>query len=895
MTLSPGQKLGPYEIISPAGAGGMGEVYKAKDTRLDRIVAIKVLPERTAMNQAMRARFEREAKTISSLNHPNICTLYDIGRENGVDYIVMEYLEGVTIAERVKKGPIPITEALEIASEIADALDKAHRQGLIHRDLKPANVILTKEGAKLLDFGLAKVSVSGGVVEGISGLTQTSPLTGTGTIVGTIQYMAPEQLEGSEADARSDIFAFGGVLYQMITGKRPFDGKSQANMIAAIIERTPAPLTSIVPLTPPGLDRLTRKCLEKNPDKRWQSANDLADELRWLLHSGSQAGLPAPVAAKRKFRLRLGWVIATIAIIIAGYYSFKWHTLSEPAKNLIRFEISPGEQLQSISWPQISPDGRHLAFKATDQNGRGKIWIRSMNSSEAFPLKGTEGAFRQFWSPDSRYLAFSIGLTQLKKVPISGGPAQLIGDFEMIADGSWGSSGMILYDGVATDSISMVSASGGPPVAVTKINGERGETYHSWPEFLPDGEHFLFLSSSDTALYGDSHNLQIGSIYSDERISLFPVSGRVKYCEPGYLVYVKDKTLLAQPFDADKLETTGEPIPIAENISSSFRTSISSFDVSDDGTLVYLTSNVTAMNELVWVDRTGRELSKIMEPARYGDIALSPDGKRLVYGLEDPRTETSDLWMFDLKREVSTRFTFDEKEDWGPVWSPDGATVYFNRGLVPDILPFSKPSNGTGEATQLIDSVDVLAAVTDITQDGSRLCFTTAPNGQPDIEILDLRTDSLMVPVVNTDRDEFLGLFSPDGKYLAYKAEQSDRTELFIIQLDGNGSKWQISTAGARSFDWHPKGGELLYFNLDWEMISVPISTENRENGKETLEIGRSVKLFEHPLSNLKFGAKILDISSDGEKFLLVSAMDQKQTLKINVVLNWPEMLKDQH
>ena len=888
MTLSPGQKLGPYEIVSTAGTGGMGEVYKAKDTRLDRIVAIKVLPERTAMNEAMRARFEREAKTISSLNHPNICTLHDIGHDNGIDYLVMEFLDGETVSERVKKGPIPIVEALEIATEIADALDKAHRQGLIHRDLKPANIILTKEGAKLLDFGLAKLQISDGVVEGISGLTQTTPLTGTGTIVGTIQYMAPEQLEGSEADARSDIFAFGAVLYQMITGQRPFDGKSHANLIAAIIERNPAPLTSVIPMTPPGLDRLTRKCLEKDPDKRWQSSRDLADELRWLAQSGSHAGLPAPVAAKRKLRLRLGWIIASLAIITAGFYSFKWHTHSEPVKNLIRFEIDPGEEIQSISWPQISPDGRHLAFKATDVDGLGKIWVRSMNSSEAFPLNGTEGALRPFWSPDSRYLAFSVGTKQLKKVPINGGPTQLIGEFKNVADGSWGPNGMILFDGSINDSIEMVSASGGLAVAVTKINRDQGEVYHAWPEFLPDGEHFLYLSSPDSAFAGAKYTLQIGSITTDETISLIQVTSRVGYCEPGYLVYVKDKILLAQAFDVDKLAFAGEPIPIAENVSTLRRSAVSAFDVSNDGTLVYMTSDASIMNELVWVDRTGGELSKLMEPARYGDVALSPDGKRLIYGIEDPRTETADLWMFDLKREVSTRFTFDEEEDWGPIWSPDGSTLYYTRGVVPVLVSWSKPSNGNTEESRLFDSLDYIAVISDINHDGSKFSFTIVGSEQPDLGIMDSSSDSAIVPLVATDRAEFLGRFSPDGKYLAYFAEQADRIELYILKLDGSSGKWQISTAGARSFTWNPQGGELLYFNRDWEMISVPISTANR------LEIGKSVKLFQHKLSTIKFGLSAFDISPDGESFILVSAMHQTRLIRVNVILNWPKLLEDQ-
>jgi len=889
MTLSPGQKLGPYEIVSPAGAGGMGEVYKARDIRLERTVAIKILPERSAQNEAMRARFEREAKAISSLNHPHICTLHDIGHENGIDYLVMEYLEGRTLSERIKKGPIPLAEALGIAFEIADALDKAHRQGLTHRDLKPSNIILTRGGAKLLDFGLAKFQFADGLVKGISEITQTTPLTGSGTIVGTIQYMSPEQLEGAEADARSDIFAFGAILYEMICGKRPFEGKSQANLIAAIIEREPPTITVISPETPPGVDRLIRKCLEKAPDKRWQSARDLADEIHWQSHSSSLVGTPASVADGKRFRFRPAWLIPIILLSIVGYYSFGRRGQTVQTSNLIRFEIEPNAGIQSISWPQISPDGSLLAFKAVDENNRERIWLRPMDAAEAYPLNGTEDALRPFWSPDSRYLAYSTGNKQLRKVPVSGGPPQLIGEFDRVADGSWGRDGSILFDGGLTDSIRMVSASGGVAQAVTKLNHERGEVNHGWPQFLPDGKHFLLLASSDSTNDPASHQVKIGSTASDKVVSLFPVTSRVKYSEPGYLLYVEDNILFAQAFDADKLKITGAPISIAENISSPPPSAIPLFDVSEEGTLVYLTSDSTIKNQFVWVDRTGRQLSTFLGPARYSDVSLSPDDRRVVYSVDDPRTGTSDLWLYDFDREVGTRFTFDPGVDWGPVWSQDGSVIFFNRGILPNLVPYMKPSNASTPERRLVGPEYGMAAVTDVTKDMTHICLTIAPNGQPDLAMMSLDHDSTITPILNSDRGELGGYISPDGEYLAYTEQQpgGGGGQLFILDLSGSKGKWQISPSGAPCYRWSPDGKELLYCNNDWDMISVPISTKNG------LKIGKSTVLFNHELSNLQLSGPLFDVTADGQRFILISAIDQETVPKINVVLNWTETLKD--
>jgi serine/threonine protein kinase len=887
MSLVSGQKLGPHEIIEAAGAGGMGEVYKAKDTRLDRTVAIKVLPAPTAHNADLRARFEREARAISSLNHPNICTLYDIGHEGGMDYLVMEFLEGETLGERIKKGPVDISEVFDIAIEIADALDKAHRQGLVHRDLKPGNVILTKEGAKLLDFGLAKLQVSGGVVDGISGITQTTPLTGSGTIIGTIQYMSPEQLEGSEADARSDIFAFGALLYEMISCSKAFAGKSQASLIASILKEQPRALSELVPMSPPGLDRLVRKCLAKDPDDRWQSARDLCDELRWIAQSGSQAGVPAPVAAKRRLRFRLVWAVAAAAVCAAGLFAFMWFTRPEPVENVVRFSVSPGENVQSMSWPQISPDGRYLAFKATDSAGRDAIWVRPLNSEEAFPLNGTAGALRPFWSPDSRYLAFSVSNNQLKKVPINGGPPQLIGEIERVADGTWGTSGIILFDGSTNDSLRYVSASGGVASQATSLNTEKGERLHAWPEFLPDGRHFLYLSSTDSLLNeAATYMLSVGSLDSHDVIELFPTSSKVEYCEPGYLVYVRDRILLAQAFDAGSLEITGEPIPIAENVAGPSGLPIAYFDVSDEGTLVYLTSDASAKNELVWVDRTGRELARIDAPARYGDVALSPDGGSLVYGLEDPQSETTDLWMYDLKRGVSSRFTFNDGNEFGPVWTHDGSEVYFGHGSFPQLTSMVKLANGTGDAVSPFDSTFSLMAVTDISRDNSRAALTVLDGGPPDIYVKDLNTDEAPYPIIQTPLPEYLGKFSPDGRYIAYGAQETERAELYLRQLGGAGGKWQISTSGLRQFEWNPAGDEILYFSQDWDLMSVPVRTDRG------LEIGSAKKLFRHRLSTLGFDVRRFAVSNDGQKFLLVSAQNQKENLAFSVVLNWHKTIE---
>jgi len=482
MTLEKGHKLGPYEVESPIGAGGMGEVYRAKDTRLDRTVAIKILPAKIADNPEFKERFDREAKAISSLNHANICTLYDIGQENGIDYLVMEFLEGETLSERLSRGPIPYDEMIQIAVQIASGLDSAHLQGLIHRDLKPGNVMLTSEGTKLLDFGLAKAQFNGGAVEGTA-ITQTTPLTGANTILGTMQYMAPEQLEGKEADARSDIFAFGAVMYEMLTGKKAFEGTSSATLIAAIIERDPVSISVIMPMTPPLFERLVKKCLSKDPRKRWQSASDLSDELRWISQAGSQVGLPVHLAARRKFKFDLARVVGAVAIactIILAYLFFMEKTKPPQEMAVARYTVNIKQGLSNVFWPRISPDGKSVAFHADDSLGTNRIWIRPINSLEAYPLLNTENARRFFWSPDGTHVAFFVG-KQLKRIPISGGQTQLICQGSNGYDGCWSTSDLIIFDGGTSDTMKIVPAGGGIPKPATLVDTTSGEFTYAWP------------------------------------------------------------------------------------------------------------------------------------------------------------------------------------------------------------------------------------------------------------------------------------------------------------------------------------------------------------------------------------------------------------------------------
>lgn len=884
MPLTAGQKLGPYLIESAVGAGGMGEVYKARDSRLDRVVAIKVLPSTTAFNADLRTRFEREAKAISSLNHPNICTLYDVGHDNGIDYLVMEYIEGETLSERIRRGALDIREALDFGIQISNALDMAHRQKLVHRDLKPSNVMLTKTGAKLLDFGLAKLKVSGGVVEGTAAETFTTPLTGTGTIIGTLQYMSPEQLEGKTADGRSDIFAFGAVIYEMVTGQKAFQGKSQASLIAAIMEKDPMPISTIKPMYPPALDRLVNKCLEKDADKRWQSAGDLSDELRWISQSGSQVGVSPLVSAKRRLKFQLAWVIAAISSLLA-IAALGWILIQpEPEAFPRRFRVGANPGTQWASWPQISPDGKYIAYRAGDSANVTMIWIRPLNALESYSLPGTENANRPFWSPDSKYLGFTIG-DKVKRISISGGPAQLLGEAPNVADGSWGSAGVILLDGGNSDSIRAVPASGGKITGVTKIDRSQKERSHAWPQFLPDGKHFLYLAGIDSSQQNQTYLLKAGSLKSDETVTLMTINSLVRFAEPGYLIFMRDKILLAQKFDPISLKLSGEPQPITDKIRSFGSVGGANFSVSSEGTLIMGTTDKTDQTELKWFDRTGRELATIGEPGRYGGIAISPNGTQIAYTVEDDKDGNFDIWVRDINRNVASRLTFESEDEDVPIWTPDGQKIIYAKGDLPAFSTYSKSADGS-ETGHLIPEPDTLIRViNDISPDGLTACCVIVRNGQPDIQICRLPPDTNNIEIIASKFPEYGAQFSPDGQYVIYISEESGKSEIYVKRSDGSGGKWQISTNGGVNALWNKNGNEVVYQTLDDNFMAVPVNT------KGTFESGTPVKLFRQRLGDLGISWR-WDISPDGQKFLLITPQGTTSLPSFEIVLNWTKELE---
>lgn len=879
MPLVSGTKLGPYEILAALGAGGMGEVYKARDTRIDRTVAIKTLPTHLASNPDLRQRFDREARAISSLNHPNICALFDIGQQDGVDFLVMEYLEGEPLSALLEKGPIPTPELLRIAIQISDALDKAHRQGLVHRDLKPGNIVLTKNGAKLLDFGLAKWQ-GNGAVTGLSGVTRTSsPLTGEGSIVGTFQYMSPEQLEGKEADSRSDLFSFGVVLYEMATGKKPFEGKSQASLIASIMKEEPRPISAIQPMTPPALERVVRQCLAKEPDDRWQTAGDLKRELNWIVQGGSQVGVPAVVATRRRRRLQASWIVATVATaaaVVLGSMMLLRHT---PPPKVARFNISPEPGMRAMRWPRISPDGRTVAFLAGDSAGKDMIWVRPINSLTAYPLAGTEGAWRPFWSPDSRYLAFTEN-GQLKKIAAAGGPVQLIGETKGGYDGSWGTRNIILYDGANQDSIRGIPVAGGQVTGITTINHTGHEQYHCWPSFLPDGNHFIFLVSTDSILGVGTQSFlaKLGSLDSKDVKSLFPTDSKVEYDPSGYLLYVLNGVLMARRFDLGKLEVKGEPSPIVEHIGT--QNGGAGFSVSEDGLLAYQAVGGSTTSELVWVDRKGNELSKVGDPAPYRDIRLSPDSKRLAYGYLDPQLNSEDIWIRDLTRNVSSRLTFDPKDDIWPVWSPDQLRIGFASSRTGTFSFMWKLSNGTGSDEPIYaESAGVHLGAVDWSRDGKSITLVRFYQGQWDAGILDVATRKATW-VLTTPFNEQSPVLSPDGRYLAYQSDETGIPQVYVLELGGAGGKWQISNDLGNWPTWRADGKELFYLSRG-TMVAVPTTIG------ATFEAGTPQKLFDTRIESSGYRARRYDLTPDGQRFLLNRQLGASAQAAFVVVQNW--------
>jgi Tol biopolymer transport system component len=891
MPLAANTRLGPYEIVAPLGAGGMGEVFRARDTRLDRTVAIKICTGHFS------ERFEREARAISSLNHPHICALYDIGREDTVEFLVMEYLEGESLEARLRKGPLPIDEALQIAIQIASALDAAHRRGMVHRDLKPGNVMLTKGGAKLLDFGLAKMNEVELSPTDVTQLAPQRPITVQGTILGTLQYMSPEQLEGKEADARSDIFSFGAMLYEMITGRKGFAGSSQATLIVAVMTTVPPSVSTLQPMASPALDRLVRTCLAKSPDDRWQNAGDLSRELAWIAESGPNAGIPAPVAAKRRSRERMWQLAASLAAVLflAALAWIAIHLRNEAAPPAtVQFDIPVPDKLDFYWYqvPAISPDGQRIAFTASEGgNNAGRLFVRPLNAATAteIPTPGVSVNYA-FWSFDGQQIVFhSTGA--LEKVDISGGPPVAIcssdcGGF----GGTWNRDGVILFtnrDGL----MARVSATGGDPKPLRPL--AKGETAQFWPEFLPDGKHYLYLSLGKAP---DQQGIYVASLDStsdsNDRTFLVATNAQAAWLQSGQLLFTRGSVLMAQPFDPGSLKLSGGPRPVADHLQLSPTTiPLADFAASPSGVVVWRHGKPASLSFPQWFDRDGKKLAVIGEPADYSNPNLSPDSSKLAVCIRDPQTATRDIWIFDLLRGGKTRLTFDPADDIDPVWSPDGTRITFTSDRSGTRNIYWKLADGSGPEELLLGGNEAAENVEDWSRDGKYLIYNFGSSNHVVLRVLPLTGDRKPVTYLDTRFASSESQFSPNGRWVAYYSNESGKAEVYVqgFSLDPSQprGKWQVSTAGGELPRWS-RDGKQLYYHFGTQFFAVDVKTDG-----PSFQAGVPKLLFETNAVNSTGigtgrGGSPYGVSSDGKRFLVLAATDAKApSAPIDVVANW--------
>ncbi len=891
MPLSTGSQLGPYQILAAIGAGGMGEVYRARDTRLDRTVAIKILSAHVSSDPVRKQRFEREAKTISSLNHPHICVLYDVGSQNGIEYLVMECVEGETLSNRLERGPLPLEHVEKYGAQIADALDKAHRSGVVHRDLKPGNIMLTATGAKLLDFGLAKtaVALTNDATVSATG-SPITPVTQEGTVVGTFQYMSPEQVEGREADGRSDIFSLGAVLYEMVTGKRAFEGKSQLSVVSAILEKDPVPIATLKPGTPPALDYTIRKCLSKSPEDRWQSAADIKHQLEWIAQTSSDisaAFTVAPQKTTRKPQLRIAvWTVAALAVgAIAGYLSSP-RVASQP---VVRGTITPLSDVTLLTLgddsgaPALSPDGKNLLFVGSEQ-GKKTLFLRSMDTGTVKALPGTDGGKFPFWSSDSKSVAFFAN-EQLQRVEVAGGPPIKIAPAPDGRGGTW-SGDTVVFTPYIYECLYRVPASGGKPVPVTVLDRSL-HTTHRWPFFLPDGKHFVYLAANHEKGKEANSGIYAGSIDGAPPKLIVRAASSVVYAS-GELLYFRDGSLMAQGFDPDRLELKGEAAPIAPVLFETGNWGMIAA-ASQNGVLVYESAGQPKYPN-TWYDRTGHPLGPGPIQGQLVDLRLSPDGSHVVaVPYEGP---VGYVYAASLKTGAGTRLTFGGTGvgAWYAALSPDGSRVVYSvqPGDSDSTELYIKRTDGSGEAERLLAS-GYIDHPTDWTRDGRYIIFNRGPGGTQQIWIMPLfgdRKPFRLLPHATDDHSD--GVVSPDGKWIAYLGSETGQSLAYITSFpDGNG-RWQVSAnSGNPPLAWRGDGKELYFVSLDGNMMAASIV----ESGGSI--IVRDVK----PLFRSPFVASVMrvifDVDPSGQKFLGNAAPDTS-SLPLNVLTNWPAQLKNQ-
>jgi Tol biopolymer transport system component len=900
-----GKTIGGFRVLSRLGAGGMGEVWLATDQKLGREVAIKVLPADVADDPERLGRFEREAKLLASLNHPNIAHLYGLESiasapetttDAGADadagvttFLVMELVDGEDLSDRITRGAIPVDEAIPIALQIAEALETAHERGIVHRDLKPANIKIRPDGTvKVLDFGLAKAWDTEDSDTGLSmSPTLTQHATAAGLILGTAGYMAPEQAAGTAADRRADIWAFGVVLWEMLTGCRMFDGETVSHVLASVLKDEPQ-LAALPADTPQAVTDLIGRCLRKNPRTRMQAIGDVRIVLEEVLADpGSSApaagGPPAeqPSVVKRLVPWTAAAVLAltaATAFVLRGAGPQTMIKATIPPPDGMAFDLraaSPGPAA-------VSPDGTRIAFTAIDEDSETRIFVRRLDAGTAVALSGTEGAQYPFWSPDSRWLGF---FTQpddvLRKIDTSGGPPITLCQAANGKGGSWSPDGVIVFAANASAGLSRVSAAGGEPVEITTLNGERHNS-HRLPWFLPDGRRFLFVARGVT---GDESAVMVGSLDGGEPVEVLRNQSQAAYAS-GRLLFVRDRTLMAQDFDPDEAVTTAEALPLAEDVLVIPGAALAVFGVSNSGVLTFQTGSSVTETTLEWRSRDGETVGVLGEPGLYRLARLSPDGRHAAVQLIDVETGTQDIWIYEVARNIRTRFTFDPLADVNPVWSPDGETVFFASNRDGDFAIYSKPLSGVGEVGR-VASFGGAAFPDSLSPDGRRLVALVAGDGTgADMHLVELDNDNATSVFRRTDFNEGGGVISPDGRWIAYHSDESGDFEVYVTTFPEAGRRWQISSGHGVYPEWRRDGRQIVYSDYTGTLIAVGV-----DGGRDTFDVGAAETLF--TIESPDQGGAYSSLAPDGERFLVVPGVTQQADTLLNLVINWPAQLED--
>jgi len=883
MALTAGTKLGPYEVLGELGAGGMGEVYRARDTRLDRTVAIKILPEHLSSDPGRRARFEREARAISGLSHPNICSLFDIGDQDGIHYVVLEYLEGRTLADRLLKGPLPISEVLKVGADIASALETAHRHGIVHRDLKPANVMLTKTGAKLLDFGLAKPSAALASPAAVDAPTLSKSLTEEGVIVGTFRYMAPEQLEGKDTDGRTDIFALGALLYEMSTGRSAFSGSSRASIIAAIMGSEPASISSLQPLSPPALDRVVQTCLAKDPDERWQTAHDVRLQLEWIRDAGSQAGLPPIKGQRRITRERIAWASATVLFLIAaGMFVLRYVQSSAQPQQKIVFTVEPppGYKPNPDGISALSPDGSQVAYIAADAKGKQSLWVRALDSLSPRRMEGSEGVadYSIVWTPDGKTVIAAVD-GKLVRISATGGANEVLcGSFKAYPT-TINRDGTILAGTAPPTKIYSVPADDCSLHDKSPSDAPGSDVKYGHAHFLPDGNHFLFA-----AIHKDKHHeVLLGSLADSKTRVLIRNGSYPKYVNSGYILFSRDGYLMAQKFDARSETTSGEPFlayPNQLNFYAAF--GWAAFDASRDGFISAKEQFVPPML-LHWYDRSGQVLKTLGEPEFAATPRLDAQETRALVFVFNPRTHAGDVWSLDLEHGTRRRESFHDRPGGGwTAWTPRGDRIVYSVLLGTHVEMFVKNAGSSDNGQMLQTGLDGSKYISDVSPDGNSILYQYSTGAGTEIANYGQRLTGGKPFLISTSAEDELPRLSPDGNWVAVPSNESGSVEIVVRPFaPGAGAATQVSFGGGHDPRWSRDGKELFYRTNDWHIVAVPVADLKQHRFGKPVTLFRLSEDVEYDVVN-------------GKRFL-VSEPAGPAVAPLFVIANWrPEPPKSE-